>query len=427
MVEVHGSHGYERPELFGQYSHSQLSDGQTENGTDVARETEAPSMQDSQAYTVEDEFENEHCSLSRTAHIVPSLSPSLSASSSLTGSATEREEGERGVREMVLPPTDVTEELNSTPILSPAPTSTSHPVSQNPAPSINLAERTSWVLGRRGAVPLVNRRAYLPYSIERVAGSNGVKWRGTLSLRQPHLSPKEASPQGSRPDQLALSVCPSREVCEDLCVSAAPPLWRPKQASLTCVLCRTGFSMFRKPHHCRNCGHIVCPDCSDRLWPAGMLPSTYHDQEKVVRVCYACHLLLEHFVLALKRGDLDEALSLYSSGNINLHQPLTVFQHWAYPVHLACSGGSLPLLQWLLEVKRCSLMDRASGKPLATGSGLTALAVAAYQGHAEIMHYLIHARGCSVAEIGEVDVLQRALHAAMRARGPLPSLPLAKG
>lgn len=411
---------------FGNNIH--LSDSDAEVGS-LASSNGARFVQGSQSYVVGDELETEQTSRNSPASdehvVVPSSSSSFSVAQS---SATERVESESGMAPTANPNNAIEERGHPTSALS-GPGPVVPPASQQPAaPPFNLAERAASVLVRRGEVPLVNRRAHLPYSIERVTASTGsTKWRGTLSLRQPHLSAKEASPQGSRPDQLALSVCPTREVCEDLCVSAAPPLWRPKQVSSTCVLCRTGFSMFRKPHHCRNCGHIVCPDCSDRLWPAGMLPSTYHDQEKIVRVCYACHLFLEHFVLALKRGDLDETLTLYSSGNVNLHQPLTVYQHWAYPVHLACSGGSLPLLQWLLEVKHCSLMDRVSGKPLTTASGLTALAVAAYQGHAEIMHYLIHSRGCSVAEISEVDVLQRALHAAMRARGPLPSPPLPKG
>lgn len=291
---------------------------------------------------------------------------------------------------------------------------------------------------RRGA-PLVNKRQYLPYQVTQVEG----KWKGTISLRQTQLSRKEPSPQGSRADQLALGSCPTREICVDLCESVAPPMWTSKAASPNCILCAAPFSMFSKGHHCRNCGHIVCSNCSDKLWPATMLPPTYHNAEKIVRVCHSCHLLVEQFVFALKTGDADLALAVYASGNVNVHNPLTVYQNHGYAVtiphlvalfvltslhqiHCAASGGNVSLFRWLVEVKKCALFDRGTQHPLTTASGLSVLAIAAQQGHLELMNYLVHVKRCSVSEITDPAILQRALHAALKANGPLPDLRLPK-
>lgn len=275
---------------------------------------------------------------------------------------------------------------------------------------------------------LINRRQLLSFQ---VVASEGNKWKGTLTLRQPQLRRQDRSPQGNRPDTLQLGACPTRSICEDLCRSVAPPVWQSKTSSSTCRLCRVPFSMFRVGHHCRNCGYLVCPACSDKLWPASMLPPTYCHEEKVVRVCHLCHLLAEHFVAALKAGDERLALAVYASGNLNLHNRLSVYQNHAYYVHCAASGGNLNLLRWLVEDKKCALFDRASASSpvqrcLRTASGLSVLAVAAQQGHLHIMRYLVHEKHCPLGEVIDAAVLQRGLHAALEAPGPLPNLSLPK-
>lgn len=145
--------------------------------------------------------------------------------------------------------------------------------------------------------------------------------------------------------------------------------------------------------------------------------------------------------------------TLYSTGNINLHQPHSVFASAAHPVsyffksqnglnfclwfvndiphfaqvHIAASGGNLNILKWLIEVKKCTIANRKTNAPLLTQSGLSMLAIAAQQGHVEMIRYLLLERGCNIAEIDDLFIAQRALHAAFQAPGPLPRLPVVKG
>ncbi len=44
----------------------------------------------------------------------------------------------------------------------------------------------------------------------------------------------------------------------------APPNWMPNDKCLVCYECGVLFTMFRRKHHCRLCGHIVCGNCSTK-------------------------------------------------------------------------------------------------------------------------------------------------------------------
>lgn len=55
-----------------------------------------------------------------------------------------------------------------------------------------------------------------------------------------------------------------------------------------CFRCREAFSMFKRKHHCRNCGQIFCDRCSGRQM---LLPN--FGIEKKVRVCESCFLKKE--------------------------------------------------------------------------------------------------------------------------------------
>lgn len=41
-----------------------------------------------------------------------------------------------------------------------------------------------------------------------------------------------------------------------------PPVWVPDQDVIQCSGCTAPFTLFRRRHHCRACGHIFCADCS---------------------------------------------------------------------------------------------------------------------------------------------------------------------
>lgn len=56
----------------------------------------------------------------------------------------------------------------------------------------------------------------------------------------------------------------------------------PNEQTTHCVLCDKEFGIFRRKHHCRSCGALVCGKCS----PAKMYVHGYKDQK--VRVCQTC-------------------------------------------------------------------------------------------------------------------------------------------
>jgi hypothetical protein len=104
-------------------------------------------------------------------------------------------------------------------------------------------------------------------------------------------------------------------------LAMAPPVMESLDENPICCLCKTKFAIFRRPHHCKNCGVVVCSSCACS-WSARRVPSTYNvsKKEKVI-VCQACDWLADDFQKAVMRGDLGRAKSLYATGNVNLRHP----------------------------------------------------------------------------------------------------------
>ncbi|KAJ1426424.1 hypothetical protein B484DRAFT_450718 [Ochromonadaceae sp. CCMP2298] len=71
----------------------------------------------------------------------------------------------------------------------------------------------------------------------------------------------------------------SREVV----VGEHAPLWKPDAQVSQCKSCTASFSLLLRRHHCRNCGFIVCDNCSK-----GRFKLEHVDKDKDVRVCAAC-------------------------------------------------------------------------------------------------------------------------------------------
>ncbi|KAG0029240.1 hypothetical protein BGZ82_008067 [Podila clonocystis] len=63
----------------------------------------------------------------------------------------------------------------------------------------------------------------------------------------------------------------------------ARPLWVQDQDAAACRICARTFNAVRRKHHCRQCGHIFCHDCSSRSIALPQLGYT-----KAVRVCNDC-------------------------------------------------------------------------------------------------------------------------------------------
>ena len=67
-------------------------------------------------------------------------------------------------------------------------------------------------------------------------------------------------------------------------------VWIPDEKVTKCMNCQvTEFSLINRRHHCRNCGNVVCHNCSSRkrVIPSGK------SQDKPVRVCDKCFDKLE--------------------------------------------------------------------------------------------------------------------------------------
>jgi hypothetical protein len=218
----------------------------------------------------------------------------------------------------------------------------------------------------------------------------------------------------------------------EICIAAAeafsPPVWAGDNDEQYCTICKFSFALLRKGHHCRNCGFLVCPDCSSKTWPSEMLPSTFHFNEKFCRVCDNCNFLTEAFGDALRYGDYEIAMSIYETNNINLQVPLSIYLTRDYPIHLAAEGGNLKLFKWLVEVKFCPLFmedfDSNEECALLNAKGESALAIAIKFGNVDIMKYLVQEKGCSVLEIKNLSIAQRGLFVLLGSQGVLPSVDL---
>ena len=240
----------------------------------------------------------------------------------------------------------------------------------------------------------------------------GPAFRAIQSLKQPNLAPNAKTPQGSRSDTVCVGIFVEESDARDACRIMAPPEWQSGDLAKTpCYICSKVGGVLNKNHHCRNCGYIACNDCSEKRWPGLMLPDTFHNDEKMVRVCDCCHSLMVTFAAALIEGDCNTAVAVYATGNVNVHNAIQIFGGAsAYPVHYAAIGGNLPLLIWLIDDLDCLLYKEENDEPLLTSGGHSVLAVAALYGHTDVVKYLMTEAGMAVTEIGDSRILQLHLH-----------------
>eukprot|EP00808_Paulinella_micropora_P020149 g78770.t1 len=69
-------------------------------------------------------------------------------------------------------------------------------------------------------------------------------------------------------------------------------LWEADDARVNCPVCDKAFGFFRRKHHCRMCGRIVCDPCSKQTRPLMYRASPTGPIENVeklpMRVCDHC-------------------------------------------------------------------------------------------------------------------------------------------
>lgn len=144
-------------------------------------------------------------------------------------------------------------------------------------------------------------------------------------------------------------------------------------------------------------------------WPAKMIPDTYNfKKESMVNACRSCDWLSTSFRLALLRGDHDRAISLFSTGNVNLHTPFAnVKGELFYPVHCAVLGGNLDVLKFLIDENCCPIRSiRVGGSskealnkviPIVTSKGRSLLGIAMEGENLKIVRYLVAEKGLSLS------------------------------
>jgi len=199
--------------------------------------------------------------------------------------------------------------------------------------------------------PTRNRkRETLRYDIEQKDG----RFETFVTLTQPEIPSAWLTPQGTRPDRVSVGRFATRGQAEQAGKEYSPPKWDGNNQN-RCRECDKEFNAFKRRHHCRNCGFIVCSECSKDEWPKSMFPWTYHNKERNLRICSSCKKSYNCFRKALQDGNESYAKRIYSEGNVNLWFPYTCDKEGMYSVHYAAYGKKLSLLRWLTESHYCDL------------------------------------------------------------------------
>jgi len=68
------------------------------------------------------------------------------------------------------------------------------------------------------------------------------------------------------------------------------PQWVPDEEALSCKLCGSSFTSFKRKHHCRACGQVFCGACCSQKRTIERYGFT-----KPVRVCTKCAISLDRF------------------------------------------------------------------------------------------------------------------------------------
>lgn len=159
-------------------------------------------------------------------------------------------------------------------------------------------------------------RTLLPWSV--FPSETTGMWVATVNTNQKALDSNDIV-EASKALR-AFSV-PTREQAEALARAWAPPRMLAFSKNSRCFICEARFAVFKRPCHCRNCGVCVCSSCTVQ-WPSKMIPDTYNiKQESIVNICKSCDWLCSAFRMAMLDGNLEQAVIIHSTNNVNLVTP----------------------------------------------------------------------------------------------------------
>ncbi|KAG9300246.1 hypothetical protein G9A89_011319 [Geosiphon pyriformis] len=85
------------------------------------------------------------------------------------------------------------------------------------------------------------------------------------------------------------------------------PVWVPDTTTDRCMNCSDEFSLFRRKHHCRACGKVVCHACSTRTF---VIPGCSESDDQIVRACDPC--IFTMFPDALEDEDLAPGIHVWN-------------------------------------------------------------------------------------------------------------------
>ena len=142
--------------------------------------------------------------------------------------------------------------------------------------------------------------------------------RVSLALENPPLPSNDdtnedfgiESPEGApQPDAVDLSAVEDDEFIKNR------PIQIPDIDAIECNVCLKEFKWFRRRHHCRACGQVICSSCSPLKT---LIPFLGYNTP--VRICLGCEC---HFPAAITTGDANNSDKSGASLNLQLAVPLS--------------------------------------------------------------------------------------------------------
>ncbi|CAG8468194.1 9699_t:CDS:10, partial [Ambispora leptoticha] len=91
------------------------------------------------------------------------------------------------------------------------------------------------------------------------------------------------------------------------------PVWVPDTSADRCMNCLDEFTIFRRKHHCRACGKIICHACSTRNF---VIPGSSEQEDQIVRACDPCFFTM--FPDAIRDEDIAPGVQVWNHKSSSL-------------------------------------------------------------------------------------------------------------